>query len=55
MIWRLVRESNPRLPTRQAGTLAAELTRQANGFEGWCRVRDSNPRPQIERVVSSAV
>ena len=26
-IWRLVRESNPRLPTRQAGTLATELTR----------------------------
>ena len=28
LIWRLVRESNPRLPARQAGTLAAELTRQ---------------------------
>ena len=26
--WRLVRDSNPRLPTRQAGTLATELTRQ---------------------------
>ena len=26
MIWRLVRESNPRLPARQAGTLATELT-----------------------------
>jgi hypothetical protein len=25
--WRLVRESNPRLPARQAGTLATELTR----------------------------
>ena len=30
LIWRLVRESNPRLPTRQAGTLATELTRQFN-------------------------
>ena len=28
--WRLVRESNPRLPARQAGTLATELTRQCN-------------------------
>ena len=26
LIWRLVRESNPRLPARQAGTLATELT-----------------------------
>ena len=26
--WRPVRESNPRLPARQAGTLATELTRQ---------------------------
>ena len=30
LIWRLVRDSNPRLPTRQAGTLATELTRQRN-------------------------
>ena len=30
-LWRLVRESNPRLPTRQAGTLAAELTRRDGG------------------------
>ena len=29
LIWRPVRDSNPRLPTRQAGTLATELTRQA--------------------------
>ena len=28
LIWRLVRESNPRLPARQAGTLATELTKQ---------------------------
>ena len=28
MTWRPVRDSNPRLPARQAGTLAAELTRQ---------------------------
>ncbi len=27
-IWRPVRDSNPRLPTRQAGTLTTELTRQ---------------------------
>ena len=27
LIWRLVRESNPRLPARQAGTLATELTK----------------------------
>lgn len=25
--WRFVRESNPRLPARQAGTLATELTK----------------------------
>ena len=30
-LWRPVRESNPRLPTRQAGTLAAELTRRGGG------------------------
>ena len=30
LIWRLVRESNPRLPTRQAGTQAAELTRRSS-------------------------
>lgn len=28
LIWRLVRESNPRLPARQAGTLATELTKR---------------------------
>jgi hypothetical protein len=28
LVWRLVRESNPRLPARQAGTLATELTKQ---------------------------
>ena len=28
MKWRPVRESNPRLPARQAGTLATELTRR---------------------------
>ena len=28
MFWRFVRESNPRLPARQAGTLATELTKQ---------------------------
>ena len=28
LIWRLVRESNPRLPARQAGTLATESTKQ---------------------------
>ena len=28
LIWRLVRESNPRLPARQAGTLTTELTKQ---------------------------
>jgi hypothetical protein len=28
LTWRLVRESNPRLPARQAGTLAPELTKQ---------------------------
>jgi hypothetical protein len=28
LVWRLVRESNPRLPARQAGTLATELTRR---------------------------
>ena len=27
LIWRPVRESNPRLPARQAGTLAPELTK----------------------------
>ena len=31
LIWRLVRESNPRLPARQADTLAAELTRHVGG------------------------
>jgi hypothetical protein len=30
-MWRLVRDSNPRLPARQAGTLAAELTRRIGG------------------------
>src|SRR5262249_54159582 len=39
VIWRLVRESNPRLPARQAGTLAAELTRR------WWRWQGSNLRP----------
>ena len=28
LIWRPVRDSNPRLPTRQAGTLATELTKR---------------------------
>ncbi len=28
LIWRLVRESNPRLPARQADTLATELTKR---------------------------
>jgi hypothetical protein len=28
LFWRLVRESNPRLPARQAGTLATELTKR---------------------------
>jgi hypothetical protein len=78
MFWRLVRESNPRLPARQAGTLATELTKQSihpvtgsgaaqslrpistpealarREFLFWCRVRESNPRPHLERVVSSA-
>ena len=40
LIWRLVRESNPRLPARQAGTLAAELTRHR-----WWKWRGSNPQP----------
>ena len=34
-----MRESNPRLPARQAGTLAAELTRH------WRRSQGSNPQP----------
>ena len=79
LIWRLVRESNPRLPARQAGTLATELTKQTfhpvtgsgaaqssrpistpkreldEGSLCWRRVRDSNPRIHLERVVSSAV
>lgn len=29
-MWRPVRDSNPRLPTRQVGTLTTELTRQMN-------------------------
>jgi hypothetical protein len=29
--WRPVRESNPRLPARQAGTLASELTEHGGG------------------------
>jgi hypothetical protein len=37
MVWRPVRESNPRLPARQAGTLATELTEQMTG--GGDRVR----------------
>ena len=28
LIWRPVRDSNPRRPARQAGTLATELTEQ---------------------------
>ena len=79
LIWRLVRESNPRLPARQAGTLATELTKQNSirsrvpapptrcgrfpprsvsfdeGSFCWRRVRDSNPRVHLERVVSWAV
>ena len=31
-IWRPVRDSNPRLPTRQAGTLATELTKQIPSY-----------------------
>lgn len=44
-VWRPVRESNPRLPARQAGTLAAELTRrwwlvEVTGFEpAACRLQ----------------
>jgi hypothetical protein len=110
LIWRLVRESNPRLPARQAGTLATELTKRCcigggdrvrtcslplarrllyrvlsytptgksirsrvpappnrrgrfppskreldEGSLFWHRVRDSNPRPHLERVVSWAI
>ena len=104
-----MRESNPRLPARQAGTLATELTKRCciggddrvrtcslplarrllyrvlsytpteihpvtgsgaaqslrpistpkreldEGSLCWRRVRDSNPRIHLERVVSSAV
>ena len=45
LIWRLVRESNPRLPARQAGTLATELTKrvalvEVTGFEpAACRLQ----------------
>lgn len=38
LIWRLVRESNPRLPARQAGTLATELTKRC-GIGGGDRSR----------------
>ncbi len=48
LIWRLVRESNPRLPARQAGTLATELTRHAGGGE---RVRTRN-LPLARRLLS---
>ena len=34
LFWRLVRESNPRLPARQAGTLAVELTKHVGGSGG---------------------
>ena len=45
-----MRESNPRLPTRQVGTLATELTRHLS--ERWCRVRESNPRCRNESPAS---
>ena len=38
--WRPVRDSNPRLPTRQVGTLATELTEHV-----WWRRQGSNLRP----------
>lgn len=44
-MWRFVRESNPRLPARQAGTLATELTKQGIHF-GCAQARaltDSRP------------
>lgn len=38
MNWRPVRDSNPRLPTRQAGTLTTELTKQNVSGDGFrCR------------------
>jgi hypothetical protein len=66
MSWRPVRESNPRLPARQAGTLATELTEHSfHPVTGsgaaqslrpicffWCRVRDSNPRTRNENPES---
>ena len=46
--WRLVRESNPRLPARQAGTLATELTKQIPSGHGFRRrpivAADFHPR-----------
>jgi hypothetical protein len=48
LIWRLVRESSPRLPARQAGTLATELTRQHPSGHGFRRrpivAADFHPR-----------
>lgn len=48
LIWRLVRESNPRLPARQAGTLATELTKQIPSGHGFRRrpivAADFHPR-----------
>ena len=37
LMWRLVRESNPRLPARQAGTLATELTKRVPSGDGFRR------------------
>ena len=48
LTWRLVRESNPRLPARQAGTLATELTKQIPSGHGFRRrpivAADFHPR-----------
>jgi hypothetical protein len=48
LMWRLVRESNPRLPARQAGTLATELTKQIPSGHGFRRrpivAADFHPR-----------
>ena len=48
VIWRPVRESNPRLPARQAGTLATELTKHVGGSGG---VRTRN-LPLARRLLS---
>ena len=48
LTWRLVRESNPRLPARQAGTLAPELTKRIHPVTGSGAAQSLRPVSALE-------